>query len=179
MYSALFTLATKYGSKVLMALTAFLFLAGLYWYWEHKIYSEGYDKAEAKYLKIQADADRQSAELLKLKNEEIKNVRVQHYKEREAIRDEYAKNNAERIRVLTTDYNKRLRVKAKCPSSGNSLPASPDIPGGNNQGRESFDFAELAIEDSRALRDTAGEVDKMSSICKQALDFIEQNGMSK
>ena len=179
MYSALFTLATKYGSKVLIVLTAFLLLVGLYWYWEHKIYSEGYDKAEAKYLKIQADADRQSTELLLLKQHEVKLALDKQKRMYDNAILEYAKNNAERMRALTTDYDKRLRVKAKCPSSGNPLSTSPDVPSGNSQGWEGADFAELALEDSRALRNTAAEVDKMASVCRQAFDFIEQNGMSK
>jgi len=47
MYSALFTLAAKYGSKILIGLASFLLLAGLYFYWKNSIYNEGYDKAAA------------------------------------------------------------------------------------------------------------------------------------
>jgi len=179
MYSVLFTLATKYGSKILIGLGVFLFLTGLYFYWQHKIYTEGYDKAEAKYLKIQADADRQSAELLLLKQHETKLALDKQKRMYDNAILEYAKNNEERMRVLTTDYDKRLRIKAKCPSGGNALPTTPNVPGGNSQGREGSDFAELALEDSRAIRNTAAEVDKMASVCRQALDFIEQNGMAK
>lgn len=179
MYSVLFTLATKYGSKILVGLGVFLFLTGLYFYWQHKIYTEGYDKAEAKYLKIQAEADRQSAELLLLKQHEAKLALDKQKRMYDNAITEYVKNNTERMRVLTTDYDKRLRVKAKCSSNRDPLPASANIPGGNSQGRESPDWAELELEDSRALRTTASEVDKMASICKQALEFIEQNGMSK
>lgn len=179
MYSMLFTLAAKYGSKILIGLGVFLFLTGLYFYWQHKIYAEGYDKAEAKYLKIQADADRQSAELLSLKQHEARLALDKQKRMYDNAILEYAKNNTERMRVLTTDYDKRLRVKAKCSSGESPLPASANIPGGNSQGREGTYFAELALEDSRALRNTAAEVDKMASVCKQALDFIEQNGMAK
>lgn len=179
MYSALFTLAAKYGSKILIGLGVFLFLTGLYFYWQHKIYTEGYDKATIEWQKREEKINRQTTELLKLKQHEIElAVKTSSTRYANAI-TEYVKNNEERIRALTTDYDKRLRVKAKCPSSGNALPAPANIPGGDSQGRESFDFAELAIEDSRALRNTASEVDKLSSICKQALDFIEQNGMAK
>ena len=179
MYSFLFTLATKYGSKILVGLGVFLFLTGLYFYWQHKLYTEGYSKAEAKYLKIQAEADRQSAELLLLKQHEAKLVLDKQKRMYDNAITEYAKNNAERMRALSADYDKRLRVKAKCPSSRDTMPTSPDVPGGNSQRREGVDFAELALEDSRALRNTAAEVDKMASVCKQALDFIEQNGMAK
>lgn len=179
MYSMLFTLAAKYGSKILIGLGVFLFLTGLYFYWQHKIYMEGYDKATAEWQKREEKINRQTTELLKLKDHEIElAVKANSTRYTNAI-TEYVKNNEERMRVLTTDYDKRLRVKAKCSSGGNALPPAPDIPGGNSQGRESLDFAELALEDSRALRVTAAEVDKLSSICKQALDFIEQNGMSK
>lgn len=179
MYSMLFTLAAKYGSKILIGLGVFLFLTGLYFYWQHKIYTEGYDKATIEWQKREEKINRQTTELLKLKDHEIElAVKANSTRYTNAI-TEYVKNNEERIRALTTDYDKRLRVKAKCPSSGNALPAPANIPGGDSQGRESFDFAELAIEDSRALRNTASEVDKLSSICKQALDFIEQNGMAK
>lgn len=179
MYSMLFTLAAKYGSKILIGLGVFLFLTGLYFYWQHKIYTEGYDKATAEWQKREEKINRQTTELLKLKNHEIElAVKANSTRYTNAI-TEYVKNNEERMRVLTTDYDKRLRVKAKCSSGGNPLPAAANIPGGNSQGRESLDFAELAAEDSRALRVTAAEVDKMASVCKQALDFIEQNGMAK
>lgn len=179
MYSTLFTLAAKYGSKILIGLGVFLFLTGLYFYWQHKIYTEGYDKATAEWQKREEKINRQTTELLKLKDHEIElAVKANSTRYTNAI-TEYVKNNTERMRVLTTDYDKRLRVKAKCPSSGNALSPAPDISGGNSQGRESLDFAELALEDSRALRVTAAEVDKMASVCKQALDFIEQNGMAK
>lgn len=179
MYSLLFSLAAKYGSKILIGLGVFLFLTGLYFYWQHKIYSEGYDKATLEWQKREEKINRQTTELLKLKNHEIElAVKANSTRYNNAI-TEYVKNNADRERSLIADYNKRLRVKAKCPSSGNAVPAGADVPGGDSQGREGPDFAELAIEDSRALRVTAAEVDKMSSICKQALDFIEQNGMAK
>jgi len=169
----------KYGSKILIGLTAFLLLLGLYFHWKNSIYNEGYDKATVEWQKREEKINHQTTELLKLKDHEIElAVKTNSTRYTNAI-TEYVKNNEERMRVLTTDYDKRLRVKAKCPSSGNALPAPANIPGGDSQGRESFDFAELAIEDSRALRNTASEVDKLSSICKQALDFIEQNGMAK
>lgn len=179
MYSMLFTLAAKYGSKILIGLGVFLFLTGLYFYWQHKIYTEGYDKATAEWQKREEKINRQTTELLKLKDHEIElAVKANSTRYTNAI-TEYVKNNEERMRVLTADYDKRLRVKAKCSSNRDALPASSGVPSGDSQGRESLDFAELAIEDSRAIRVTAAEVDKMSSICKQALDFIEQNGMSK
>ena len=179
MYSMLFTLAAKYGSKILIGLGVFLFLTGLYFYWQHKIYTEGYDKATAEWQKREEKINRQTTELLKLKDHEIElAVKANSTRYTNAI-TEYVKNNEERMRVLTTDYDKRLRVKAKCSSGGNPLPAAANIPSRDSQGREGTYFAELALEDSRALRVTATEVDKMSSICKQALDFIEQNGMAK
>ena len=180
MYSMLFTLAAKYGSKILIGLGVFLFLTGLYFYWQHKIYTEGYDKATAEWQKREEKINRQTTELLKLKDHEIElAVKANSTRYTNAI-TEYVKNNADRERSLIADYDKRLRVRARCPaSSGDPLPAVADVPSGNSQGRAGADFAELAIEDSRALRRTASEVDKMSSICEQALDFIEQNGMSK
>src|SRR5574343_532968 len=179
MYSMLFTLAAKYGSKILVGLGVFLFLTGLYFYWQHKIYTEGYDKATVEWQKREEKINHQTTELLKLKDHEIElAVKTNSTRYANAI-TEYVKNNEERIRALTTDYDKRLRVKAKCPSNRDPLPASANISGGNSQGRESLDFEELALEDYRALRVTAAEVDKMSSVCKQALDFIEQNGMSE
>lgn len=179
MYSALFNLAMKYGSKILIGLAAFLLVIGMYFYWENQVYSEGYDKATAEWQKREAEINRKTSELLLLKQHENKLVFEKQKRMYDNAIIEYAKTNADRMRALTTDYDKRLRVKAKCPSGGNPLPSGSDLPGGNSQRGQTSDWAELALEDSRTLRNTASEVDKMASICAQALDFINQNGMTK
>ena len=49
MYSTLFSLAMKYGSKILIGLAAFLLLLGLYFHWKNSIFNEGYNKATAEW----------------------------------------------------------------------------------------------------------------------------------
>ena len=178
MYSALFTLAAKYGSKILIGLASFLLLAGLYFYWKNSIYNEGYDKATAEWQKREAGIERQSAELIKLKL--IENTAKERESQERLIGalKYYVKANEERERKLTADLNKRVFVRAKCPaSSGNAVSTSPKVPLGNTQAGGISDEPELGKEDTRALFGTIADVNKMSAVCKQALDFIKQNGM--
>lgn len=57
------------------------------------------------------------------------------------------------------------------------MSATPEIPVGNTQTRGAINEPELGREDTRALFSTIADVDQMASVCKQALDFIKQNGM--
>jgi len=178
MYSTLFSIAMKYGSKILIGLTAFLLLLGLYFHWKNSIFNEGYNKATAEWVKREAEINRRQDELLKLKLHE------NALKERESqgrligALKYYAKQNEERERKLTDDLNKRVFVRARCPaSSGNPVSAAPEVPLRNTQTRGTTNESELGEADTRALFGTIADVDQMASVCKQALDFIKQNGM--
>ncbi len=178
MYSTLFSLAMKYGSKILIGLAAFLLLLGLYFHWKNSIFNEGYNKATAEWQKREAVIERQSAELIKLKL--IENTAKERESQERLIGalKYYVKTNEERERKLTADFNKRVFVRSKCPAgSGNAVSATPEIPVGNTQTRGAINEPELGREDTRALFSTIADVDQMASVCKQALDFIKQNGM--
>ena len=69
--SLLLALVKKYAAKGALVLGVVLFLGGMYLYWESKVYDNGYNAAVKKYEKRDAETERKSRELLKLREHEI------------------------------------------------------------------------------------------------------------
>ncbi len=180
MYSALFSLAMKYGSKILIGLAAFLLLLGLYFHWKNSIFDEGYNKATAEWTKREAEINRQQTELLKLRQHEY-DVALQKNTERyTGALKHYVEQTETNNKRLADNLNKRVFVRAKCPQGNrNPVPSAPEVSSGNTKGRGAVDEPELGTEDARALFGTIADVNRMALVCRQALDFINENGMVK
>ena len=69
--SLLLALVKKYAAKGALVLGVVLFLCGMYLYWESNVYDNGYSDAVKKYEKRDAETERKSRELLKLREHEI------------------------------------------------------------------------------------------------------------
>ena len=173
----LIEIGMKYGNKVLIGLLATSLLGGGYLFWEHKQEKEGRLEERAKCKKEQDEITRVQDEFLKLKlhENEVKE-RENHYRYIGALKyyvDQTENNN----RNLANNLNKRLYVNAKCPSNGSSTTKSGEVSQADIRQGNGTDKAELGREDTEAIFRTASDAEMMASTCKQALEFIERNGM--
>ncbi len=171
-----FLFAIKYGQKILVGFLAVALVAGAYFFWEHKQEKEGRDKERLQWEERDRATVAKSVKLLQQANEENARLReLDQQRNLEAIKN-YAQYNQKLERDLADNINKRLRIRATCPSGSiNAAPVKTDLPERANPRNERTDWAELAESDSRAVWRTAYEVDRMSFLCKQAIHSIEQN----
>lgn len=178
MYTILLRLATQYGSKLLLGAVALAVLSVTYLHWRNGIYDTGYNAAAAKWEKREASIVRQQEQLLKLKEHENALKEQRNHEQYTGALKYYVEKNQARERAIAADYDKRLFVSTKrAKDCRNSLSAATEIPGANTGIRESADGAELERETVTALYSTIAEVDKLASVCKQAFDFLENNGL--
>lgn len=180
MYSFIVKIAIQYGSKILIGVVAFLLVTGLYFHWKNQVFKAGYEKATAEWMKRETEINRQQTELLKLKQYEYNTALQKNTDMYTGALKHYVENNQDLERQLTDSSNKRLFLHAKCSEgSRNPVPAGSEIPGRNTERGEGVDETELGKEDTRAVFGTIKDVNKMALVCRQALDFIEQNNLVK
>lgn len=148
----LITVIKKYAGNALMVAIAAVVVFGIYLHWKGQIYDQGVNDERAKWEKRDAETQRQSAELLKLKQHEITTrLNEQNQRSMGAI-ESYANYSNRLYRELAN--SKRVSVNASA-SSGNrdTLPGtSQDTcpPAGTSeedvQRKLSIKAAELLIE---------------------------------
>lgn len=173
----LFELGMKYGNKVLAGLLATSLVGGGYLFWEHKQEKEGRLAERKDWEAKEANINRAQDEFLKLKLHENEAKERENHNRYIGALKYYVEQTEINNRNLSDNLNKRLYVNTKCPSGRDSMSVSSEVPAANPRSSQAIDRAELGSEDTQAIFRTAHEATVMASACKQAIDFIEQNGM--
>lgn len=110
----LITIVKKYAGNALMVAIAAALIFGVYLHWKSEIYGQGVHDERAKWEKRDAETQRQSAELLKLKQHEITTrLNEQNQRSMGAI-ETYANYSNDLYRELANA--KRVPVNATTPS---------------------------------------------------------------
>lgn len=172
MYSLIFTIARKYASKALIGILVFLVLAGTYLHWRNSLINQGRATERVKWEKRELEINRQSTELMKLKEHEIKLATEQNRENYLNAIQQYAKNADDVSRQLAA-ANKRLYVRAAC--SSNPLPGKTENTGrsgGENAGV--YQVAELDQRITERLYSLAGKVELGKRDCDAVLDYVEK-----
>mgnify|MGYP001200008714 CR=1 FL=1 len=148
----LITVIKKYAGNALMVVLAAAIVFGMYLHWKGQIYDQGVHDERAKWIKRDADTQRQSAELLKLKQHEnqVKSD-LQNQRSMGAI-ETYANYSTELYRQLANAKRMPNNTTASSGSVGTMPRASQDTcpPAGTGeedvQRKLSIKAAELLIE---------------------------------
>ena len=172
MYSLIFTIARKYASKVLIGILVFLVLTGIYLHWRNSLINQGRDAERVKWEKREAEINRQSAELMKLKEHEVKLATEQNRENYLNAIQQYAKNADDVSRQLAA-ANKRLYVRATC--SSNPVPGkATDSSGSSGENAGVYQVAELDQRTTESLYSLAGKVELGKRDCGAVLDYVEK-----
>ena len=166
------------SSKVIVMGVITVITLSILGYGYYKIDQGGYQRAKAECQedenKIRADGDK----LMKQRQQEHDLELKQNTDMYIGAIKQYAKNNDDLKRELDANLNKRLYVRAKCPTSDrNEVSTGSKVSRGDNERGQGTGWAELGSEDSQAVWRTANEVERLVGVCSQALHFIEAHGM--
>ena len=125
--SLLLALVKKYAAKGALVLGVVLFLVGMYLYWESKVYDRGYNDAVKKYDKRDAETERKSRELLKLREHEIALDTAKKDKQYIGAIETYANYSIDLHRQL--DANRMSNKPAKTNCNTNPMPRATEDSG--------------------------------------------------
>lgn len=167
--------AIKIGAGLLIAAIVF----GGYYYWQHKQESEGRKKENAEWVDREQKINARSEAIIALKQAEYdRDIRKYEEDYTNAIK-QYAQYSQKLELDLTNNANKRLFIRSKANNKdcGFTRETNAKISERDIKRRAEANWTELAEEDSRAVWNTARDVDAMAKICSMALGFIERNEM--
>ena len=125
--SLLLALVKKYAAKGALVLGVVLFLGGMYLYWESKVYDSGYNDAVKKYEKRDAETERKSRELLKLREHEIALDTAKKDQQYIGAIETYANYSIDLHRQL--DANRMPNKPAKTNCNTNPVPRATEDSG--------------------------------------------------
>ena len=125
--SLLLALVKKYAAKGALVLGVVLFLGGMYLYWESKVYDSGYNDAVKKYEKRDAETERKSRELLKLREHEIALDTAKKDQQYIGAIETYANYSIDLHRQL--DANRMPNKPAKTNCNTNPMPRATEDSG--------------------------------------------------
>ena len=125
--SLLLALVKKYAAKGALVLGVVLFLGGMYLYWESKVYDNGYNAAVKKYEKRDAETERKSRELLKLREHEIALDTAKKDKQYIGAIETYANYSIDLHRQL--DANRMPNKPTKTNCNTNPMPRATEDSG--------------------------------------------------
>ena len=177
MYTAIIELVRKFLPQILAAIAFIAVLSILY----YKVYDNGYQAAKEKYTAryeaaTKARDDAEQATLAKRQNEYAAKLHANSVKYTEMIGE-----RDEKILSLNNDLastSDRLRVKARCPSSGNNLPPAPENTGGDSSGfGELFQTVELAGSVETAIREYNRETESAKIDAALTVKFLRENNL--
>lgn len=177
MYTAIIELVRKFLPQILAAVAFIVVLSILY----YKVYDNGYQAAKEKYTAryeaaTKARDDAEQATLAKRQNEYAAKLHTNSVKYTEMIGE-----RDEKILNLTNDLastNDRLRVKARCPGSRNTLPSSPENTPGSGSGiGELFETVELAGSVEDAIREYNRETESAKIDAALTVRFLRENDL--
>lgn len=157
--------------KVLPYLLGALFVAGLYFYWHHKVYDNGYQDAVAEYEKRDADTAKQSEELLEKAKQEVDQASKQTQERLTNAAKIYAKHYDD---LRNTPVIERVFIRTKAAScDGNAMPGTSKSGQGTAAGIARAGQAELPEENSRELNKVIVDIERMALKCELLLNTVE------
>lgn len=172
-------LASK-TTKLIIVGALLALLAGIFFYYKHQIYSNGYNDAAEKYEKRDRETERKSDELLKLKNHEIEIAKEKSRNDYLKALEIYANENIRLTNDLNANLNRRVYVRTKTAScSGDTVSAKAGISKSAIRREQAIDWAELGRKDAATVWHNRDEVIRMALLCKQQVQWIEQNAEVK
>ena len=167
-------LASK-TTKLIIVGALLALLAGIFFYYKHQVYIEGYNDAVKKYEERDARTREQSQRILKYATETYQKELIDQ-KERHANAIETYANHINDLKRDAADVAvKRMFVNTKATRSScdsSTLPAASNAGSETNRRSESVQIAELTPRDSQAIHNAAVAAQRLNIACQAILDSL-------
>ena len=167
-------LASKTTKLVIVGIVIAL-LAGIFFYYKHQVYMDGYNDAVEKYEERDARTREQSQRILKSATEAYQKELIDQ-KERHANAIETYANHIHNLNRDAADVAvKRMFINAKTKGTScdpGTLQAGTEGRSGSNRRSEGVQIAELTPRDSQAIHNAAVGAQRLNIACQAILDEL-------
>lgn len=164
-------LALALGRRYLPFILGGLLLGGTLWYMHHKIYESGRDAERAEWVKRDAETERKSQELMKLKKHEADMINQQNQERANNAIQTYA-NHYDELRAAASRIPERVFITTKTGSCGNSVRGGGEGRSEAQGGIGGTGKTELPPENIRELNKTISMIEDMQLKCERLLNTV-------
>jgi len=148
-----------------------LLLGGTLWYIHHKIYESGRDDERAEWVKRDAETDRKSQELLKLKKHEADMINQQNQERANNAIQTYA-NHYDELRAAANRIPERVFIATKANCNSDAMPRTSSDRSEAQGGIGGTGKTELPEANIRELNKTISLIEDMQLKCERVLNTI-------
>ncbi len=149
-----------------------LLLGGTLWYMHHKIYESGRDDERSEWVKRDAETERKSQELLKLKKHEADMINQQNRERANNAIKTYASHYDE-LRAAASRIPERVYVTTKASSCSDTMPGAGEGRSKTQGGVGGTGKAELPERNIRSLNETISLIEDMQLKCERLLNTVQ------
>lgn len=146
-------------------------LIGTLWYMHHKIYQSGRSDERAEWVKRDAETERKSLELMKLKKHEADQINQQNQERANNAIQTYATHYDE-LRAAASRIPERVFITAKANCSGDTMPGAGEGRSKAARGIGGTGKAELPAANIRELNKTISMIEDMQLKCERVLNTV-------
>ena len=164
-------LALALGRRYLPFIIGGLLLGATLWYIHHKIYESGRDAERAEWVKRDAETERKSQELMKLKKHEADMINQQNQERANNAIQTYA-NHYDELRAAASRIPERVFIATKTSCNSNTLPGTGSNRSEVKGGIGGTGKAELPDANIRELNKTISMIEDMQLKCERVLNTI-------
>ena len=162
-------LALALGRRYLPFIIGGLLLGATLWYIHHKIYESGRDAERAEWVKRDAETERKSQELMKLKKHEADMINQQNQERANNAIQTYASHYDE-LRSAASRIPERVYITTKASSCSNTVPGTGSNRSKTKDGIGQFSKAELPPENIRSINQVIDMIEDMQLKCERILN---------
>ena len=164
-------LALALGRRYLPFIIGGLLLGATLWYIHHKIYESGRDAERAEWVKRDAETERKSQELMKLKKHEADMINQQNQERANNAIQTYA-NHYDELRAAASRIPERVYVTTKTSSCSDAMPGTGEGRSKATGGVGGTGKAELPDENIRELNKVIDKIENMQLKCERVLNTV-------
>lgn len=146
-------------------------LGAALWYLHHKIYESGREDERAEWVKRDAETERKTQELLKLKKHEADVINQQNQERANNAIETYAKHYID-LRTAASRIPERVYITAKTSCGSNSMPGTSSNRSEATGGIGGTGKAELPDANIRELNKTISMIENMQLKCERLLNTV-------
>lgn len=148
-----------------------LLLVATLWYMHHAIYQNGREDERAEWVKRDAETERKSIELMKLKKHEADQIN-QHNQERANNAIKIYADHYDELRAAADRIPERVFITTKTSCNSDTVPGTSESRSKVTGGIGGTGKAELPAENIRRLNETISMIEDMQLKCERVLNTV-------
>jgi len=149
-----------------------LLLGGTLWYIHHKIYESGREDERTEWVKRDAETERKSQELLKLKKHEADVINQQNQERANNAIKTYAYHYDE-LRAAADRIPERVFITTKTNTCSDTMPGTGSDRSKAKSGIGGTGKSELPTANIRSLNEVIARIEEMQLKCERLLNTVQ------